>query len=276
MKIKFLGTAAAEGVPGMFCHCKTCEYVRQHRGKDIRTRSQSLINDDLLIDFPADTYMHVLHGELNLHNIHHLIITHHHSDHFYPEDFTMRANGMATLCDDNPFCIYAVDTIINSLEKDEIMRMMIKQGRFKLFKIIPFIPFEANGYKITPLEADHPNATNPLIYLIQKEGKTLLYGHDTGMLPPKTREFLVKTKPTIDLVTLDCCYGLSKCEKNHMGIEACIKEFNWLKENDLINDKTIKVINHFSHNINPLQHILEEHASPLGIKVSYDGLAIEF
>ena len=66
MKFKFLGTAAAEGVPGLFCNCEICEKTRILKGKNIRTRSQSLINDDLLIDFPADTYLHVLNYGLEI------------------------------------------------------------------------------------------------------------------------------------------------------------------------------------------------------------------
>ena len=76
MKIKFLGTAAAEGIPALFCDCEICERVRRLGGKNIRTRSQALINDDLLIDFPADTYLHVLNYGLELHKINNCIITH--------------------------------------------------------------------------------------------------------------------------------------------------------------------------------------------------------
>ena len=61
MKIKFLGTCAAEGFPAMFCQCPVCEKAREKGGKNIRTRSQAVIDDTLLIDFPADTYMHIFH-----------------------------------------------------------------------------------------------------------------------------------------------------------------------------------------------------------------------
>ncbi len=64
MRIKYFGTAAAEGFPGLFCSCEACERARKAGGKNIRTRSQALIDRALLIDFPADTYMHVLHGGL--------------------------------------------------------------------------------------------------------------------------------------------------------------------------------------------------------------------
>ena len=56
MILTFLGTAAAEGVPAVFCNCKFCNEARRLGGKNIRTRSQSIVNDDLLIDIPADTF----------------------------------------------------------------------------------------------------------------------------------------------------------------------------------------------------------------------------
>lgn len=71
MKLTYYGTAAAEGFPALYCHCDACERARKSGGKNIRTRSQALINDDLLIDFPADTYMHELIYALELLNFKH-------------------------------------------------------------------------------------------------------------------------------------------------------------------------------------------------------------
>ena len=55
MKLTYLGTAAAEAVPAIFCNCEICKEARKLGGKNVRTRSQALINDDLLLDFPAGT-----------------------------------------------------------------------------------------------------------------------------------------------------------------------------------------------------------------------------
>ena len=60
MKLQFLGTAAAEGIPGIFCQCAVCQEARRKGGRFIRTRSQALIDDRLLIDLNADTYLHTL------------------------------------------------------------------------------------------------------------------------------------------------------------------------------------------------------------------------
>ena len=42
-----------------------------------------------------------------------------------------------------------------------------------------------------------------------------------------------------------------------------------------ITDKTIRVINHFSHNADPIQHKLEARVKDIGYIVAYDGMTIE-
>ena len=64
MKIQYLGTAAAEGWPALFCRCKACKEAARLGGKNLRTRSQAIIDDCLLVDFPPDTYLHMLRDGL--------------------------------------------------------------------------------------------------------------------------------------------------------------------------------------------------------------------
>ena len=44
MKITYLGTGAAEGVPALFCNCDTCRTVRALGGREIRSRTQILVD----------------------------------------------------------------------------------------------------------------------------------------------------------------------------------------------------------------------------------------
>src|SRR4051794_5463009 len=57
MRLRFLGTAAAEGYPDPFCDCEYCRQARERGGKSLRRRSSALIDDVLLIgpgpDLPA-------------------------------------------------------------------------------------------------------------------------------------------------------------------------------------------------------------------------------
>jgi len=86
MKLTYLGTAAAEGWPGTFCNCTACRSARALGGKDIRTRSQAIVDGELLLDLPCDTYFHMLRGSLDLSAVRWLLVTHSHTDHFYPSE----------------------------------------------------------------------------------------------------------------------------------------------------------------------------------------------
>ncbi|MBO7400508.1 MAG: carbon-phosphorus lyase, partial [Clostridia bacterium] len=90
MKLTYLGTAAAEGWPAVYCNCDHCKRAKAAGGRNIRTRSQALINDDLLIDYPADTYAHALANRLDLSAVRYLLFTHAHMDHCEPLDLAFR------------------------------------------------------------------------------------------------------------------------------------------------------------------------------------------
>ena len=62
MQIKILGTAAYERVPAMFCQCAVCQQARRLKGKNMRTQAQTLIDDQLLVDFGQDNYIHYLNS----------------------------------------------------------------------------------------------------------------------------------------------------------------------------------------------------------------------
>ena len=56
MKLKYYGTGGGAGIPEIFCDCRVCRHAREVGGKDIRTRSQAVIDDKISIDFPVDTF----------------------------------------------------------------------------------------------------------------------------------------------------------------------------------------------------------------------------
>ena len=97
MRKQYLGTAAAEGWPAVFCGCAACRRARELGGQNLRTRSQALVDGRLLIDLPPDTYLHALRGGLELERVASLLITHSHQDHFYPFELFMRGDPYAQI-----------------------------------------------------------------------------------------------------------------------------------------------------------------------------------
>ena len=76
MKIRYLGTAAAEGFPAAFCNCSSCISARKNLKKELRTRSQLLVDEDLMIDFPPDSYCHAMRFGVDLSAVRYLLVTH--------------------------------------------------------------------------------------------------------------------------------------------------------------------------------------------------------
>ena len=273
MKIKFLGTAAAEAMPAPFCVCENCKRAMKLGGRNIRTRSQALVDDALLIDFPCDTYFHMIKENIDLSKIKSLFITHEHRDHFYDDDIKCLYYGFSRAPEGYVFTVYGSEDIRKPIEA-------IAKGtdRVAYKKIELFSPINVEGYTVTALKAVH-GTNNPYIYLIEKQGKALLYAHDTDYFAKETWEYLEKHKPHLDLVSLDCtnCTLPHGEWHGHMGVDENIKCKQRLLEKGLIDENSKVVINHFSHNGT---HSVYDEMVPIakahGFITAYDGLEIEF
>lgn len=270
MKLTFLGSGAAEGMPAIFCNCEVCRESRRLGGKNFRTRSQSLINDDLLIDFPADTYTHFQKFGIEGDTVKYLIITHPHQDHFYPNDLLMRTERLA------------------HGKRVPVLKILCSETASKKFcKDTPFVEISVikayetvtlGDYRITALPARHMNNDGEaLIYIIEGE-KTLFYAHDTGYLFEEVFDYIEKNKIRFDMISLDCtyCEVVTGDEVGHMAFENVDRVVKRLTEMGAVTENTPKYINHFSHNGTPVHHILEKEAAEIGCIPSFDGCAVEF
>lgn len=273
MDILFLGTAAAEGWPGMFCKCDACLRARRLGGKEIRTRSSIMIDKKYKIDFPPDTYMHVLKYGLELEKVEHLLITHSHSDHFYPADLKMRQEPFAHFEEGPPLLhIYGDRYVEEGMKASGLFECGEEVCRLVFQRVEGFVPFEAGDMLVTPLKADHYPSKGAFNYLIRTHGITILYGLDTGWFPEETWEFLSTVR--LDVAILDCTNGPMPGMKNHMGVGAVVAARERFIEMGSADDSTTFIATHFSHNGGYSHEELERSLSPAGIIVAYDGMCI--
>ena len=75
MRIRILGSAAAEGFPALFCECKTCRRARSIGGRNLRSRTSVQIDETILIDLPPDILSQVQREGFSLASIAHILIT---------------------------------------------------------------------------------------------------------------------------------------------------------------------------------------------------------
>lgn len=285
MKIQFLGTAAAEGWPGLFCRCPVCTEARRRGGKNIRSRSQAIVDDKLLIDYPGDTFMHMVLHNIDLPNIKSCIVTHTHEDHFHPMEMIMRGPYFANDIDDIPFTVYGNDALMrvfNQRRERDAREDRQMPGVVEAQELTEFVRTEIEGYGVTPMLAQHDLSEKCFIYLVEKDGKTILYGNDTALFPQATWDFLAETKPHLNIVSLDCTFLVNKNGITHMAIEGCLETRDRLVEMGCADENTVFIITHFSHNGGIratdgkmfLHEELEELMAEHGFLVAYDGRTV--
>ncbi len=274
MKFQYLGTAAAEGWPALFCNCEYCLKAKQRGGKNLRTRSQAIINDDMLIDFPADTFSHMLSCGKDFSKIRWCVVTHPHCDHFVPIDYCLRGNCYAHNMTEPHL------TVIGSIEAKEIYDSLNNAYREDNgstdFQVIPlYEPRQFDKYTVTALRANHMRGKEAYVYIISDSEKTILYLHDTGTLYDEIWDYLIANHIKADFVSYDCTYVALPSGGGHMGLDLCTVTRDRLLKEGIIDEHTINCINHFSHNGMLIHDELVPVAEKLGFLTAYDGMEID-
>ena len=274
MKIKYLGTAAFEGIPALFCECRICKKTRAAGGRNLRSRQQALINDELLLDYNADTVWHAQKYGLDFSRIGDCLSTHSHCDHLYPDDSEIAAKPYSG--EHPPIRFYAARDGYVKLKTfsekpySNASVTLIEAGR-------EF--FTANGkYRVLPLKADHDPSSSPVIYAIENGGKRMLYAHDTGVFPEETYSAL-KSFGRLDFISFDCtgCLGEgADWRYGHMSVKTNAEVLSRLRACGAADDNTKVVLSHFSHNGGATYDEMLAAETEYGMTVAYDGLEIEF
>lgn len=269
MRLKILGTAAAEGWPAIFCNCETCNRARAAGGKNFRTRASVQIDDIFKIDLPPDTHYHQYHYGLKLSELKHLFITHSHSDHFAPEEIMYLGSPFAHNLANPPVKIYANDAALGALKDVGAAKLPVE-----LIPAEPFKPIRADHLTFTPIKAAHKPTEEALNYVIQSDTGTVLYASDTGLYEQPTMDHLAQYK--FDLLIVECTQGnLGRPSTLHMSFDGVVELRNRLEAIGTLKPETRTVITHFSHNALTLHDELEAIANPEGIEVAYDGIELE-
>ena len=277
MKLLYMGTAAAEGWPGLFCSCPVCDHARKNGGRNLRTRTQALLDGEVLLDFPPDTYTHALQYGLNLGTVRTLLVTHSHMDHWFPTDIIHRhehfGHGAQGVLD-----IYGNEAV----EKTFYDHILI--DRFKPHPIDEVVHFHvthggdvihSSGWEIIAVPADHDKREECLVYICKKNGKTVFYGHDTGCnFSPEAWELLKRER--YDLVSLDATMGKKSIGGYHMGLPDVESVLEKLAAEGCVDSHTVKVINHFSHNGGMTHDDLTAWGAEQGILSAYDCMEVKF
>ena len=286
MKLTFLGTGAGEGYPGYWCECPHCTYARKHRGKNLRTNSSMVIDEELLIDIGPSCFDNAARFGVNLSKIKTLLVTHPHEDHLQPQHLYWRntdesllpltyvekmRHGGPRFTDIPQLNIYGNSFVMETLRKslDDMEELKINLHEIKEGK-----EEKTDGYRILPVRGNHGSQQGfSHSYIIQKDEKTLLYALDSGSYDED--QFALIQEYQYDAVIMEGTTGLKEQYGGHMCLVNNIRIRERLKENKCLRENSRFLLTHLSPHWCPPHDWYESIVASEGLELAYDGLQIE-
>ena len=116
-----------------------------------------------------------------------------------------------------------------------------------------------------------------LNYIVEQNGKTLIYFHDTGYPEMEVLDFIKGKGFKADCVMLDATMGTTENpdSSGHMAFEQDKRLAVSLKKLGIADENTVFIANHITHNHAETHEKVEEIFKGTGIVVSFDGLELE-
>lgn len=276
MKILYMGTAAAEGFPAAFCNCDACKRAINEGGKNIRTRSQIAIDEDVLIDFPMDTYMHKLRYSRDLSAVRDVFITHSHMDHCYVEELCMHGAPYSDNMTRKTITIHSNQTVLDDFHKKTAREMRDNvRATIGLHLQQPYEKTPIDGGFVMAIPAKHTVGEMCFVYAVCRNGANALFLGDSGILDIAVYERVKQEIGHLDLISFDCTYGdFEKGAGRHMGLVDNHKQLLLMKSVGLCDDSARTVCTHFSHNSHLTHDEINERCARYNMIAAYDGMEI--
>jgi phosphoribosyl 1,2-cyclic phosphate phosphodiesterase len=285
MRVRFLGTAAAEGYPDLFCDCENCRTARERGGKSLRRRSSALIDEVLLIDIGPDLMAAAMADGFSLAGIRWCLQTHEHADHLDPLNFFARSplcsvqgHGRLEYFATHGALAEAASGLGLSAAQGFLDPSIADRWNLTAHAVEPFRTYEVGPYRVRTVRAAHDPNILPVLYLIERDGRCLFYATDTGELPTETWAHLAalaRDGQRIHMVAMDHTFGLAARVEGHMNWEQFTEQMARLRMEGLLADEARVFAHHVAHHSNPCHEELAEFAAAHGYEVAYDGLVVE-
>jgi len=258
MKAVFMGTGTSVGIPVIGCNCDVC------RSGDVRNRRRraSLYIEasgrHIVVDTPPDFREQAL--EYRIPRVDAVLFTHSHADHIFGFDDIRRFNTIqdcmipaygsaATVAD--------LRRVFSYVQSGERMPGEAYRPRVEFREVSD--PFDLGPIRVRPLSVIHdPNPT--LGYLFTVEGRTLGYVPDCRRMTDETMEAL----RGVDVMILDALRHDPHATHLHLRESVRLLTHICARRSYLI---------HMCHD---LDHNETERALPDSIRVSYDGLTLDW
>jgi phosphoribosyl 1,2-cyclic phosphate phosphodiesterase len=266
MEAIVLGTAAAEGIPALFCGCHNCRAARAAGGKEIRARTALFVEPDLCIDFGPDALYALHRFGLDWSKLTTILVTHSHCDHIVPQNLEF-AGGVFARERAGRLNVYGNEHVRKYIQ--QVLKTEENEW-FAVHPAFPMHPFDIPGGRAVAIRSHHQSEEHSYNYLLTRDGRTLLYACDTGYYDEETLDYLKGF--SINYLLIECTYGLARSEGGHLGLPNVVEIRDRLAAQGSLAPDAVVTITHISHNaILPYDEMAAE-AAKHGMGLAYDGM----
>ncbi len=241
MKLLFLGTGASD-------------WSGPDERGEYRRHASILLDGRLLIDVTSS----ILDSIPDPDAITDVFFTHSHDDHF-------DLNALKTLA---PCRVYAHESWAESISGEGLTIIPLRVG----------VSVQAAGFTLLPMPSNHYSDLEneiTLHYLIEKDGKRLLYATDGGWLT--TRENQLIGDRTLDAIVFDATVGEGYADDfqifHHNSVDMIRLMCASLRKTGRLRDPSPVFLTHFSRVLHEPQAVLEQRTEKPMIP-SYDGMEV--
>lgn len=285
VKITFLGTSAGESYPGLWCECPHCQYARAHGGRNRRNNSCALVDEVLLLDMGIGCFDTAARLGISLRKVEALLVTHPHEDHLYPQHLYWRMGREETFTmpfveqmrHGGPrFTPLPQMTVYGNADTEARLAPYIAEGnRFclRFERIYEAEAFTQSGYTITPVRGNHHTRGFAHSYILEKDGRKLLYALDTGLYE-EDMEAVLKAH-VFNLIIMEGTGGLGSPGEGHMSLAKNARMLDFFVKNGCYAPDARFVLTHLSPHWTPPHDIYVSIAEKEGMMVAYDGMEID-
>lgn len=254
MRIRVLGSGAADGWPNPWCSCASCTAALEQGV--VRGQTCVLVDDRLLLDLGPTVGLAAARLGVSLRSVDTVCVTHRHVDHHFAQAWVWRywASHPRSLT------VVAPPLVLADAKPhlDECTTVPARPGDVH----------EVNGFTVRPVDANHPE--DAVLYdVTAPDGTRLLYATDTGVLPEETVEALRDRAFHVVLLEL-----AGTPIPSHLTLDSWPAQVDRLRAAGAITDATDVVAIHVGHD-NPPPDELDRRLAALGSRAARDGDVID-
>ena len=254
-KLIFLGTCAHDFSPKLSDKC------RSKFDRNARRGSSVLVNGRYLIDCGPHCCNSLDIIGKKYSDITDILVTHFHSDHFDVECLRKIAESRAT-----PVRVWVrSDAELPNVKNVQYIRM-----------------YDGSKYRmdgditVTGLKANHDQSVFPQWFLLERNGKKMLYALDGAWFLTDTYNYLKNAH--LNLFVMDATVGNKVGDyrmAEHNSIPMIRMMLPSLREVNIIDDKTVLVLSHIAPSLHRPHVEISRLAKHFKARVAYDGMKIE-